>query len=151
MIKPAPGLSIEQQPEAVIVRLCLCDEARGEKDAGGDLDAGPMLAIWHVIRNRAMKRDGSLKAEVLRPMQFSGFNPEGGHREQMLLYWKSDPVSWTRADAVCDLAERGWTEDPTLGALNYYNPTTANPPWGRGHAGWKEGPTIGSHVFGWAA
>ena len=148
MIKPAPGLGINEQSEAIVVRLCLCDEARGEKDQGGDLDAGPMLAIWHVIRNRALKRDTSMKAEILRDKQFSGFNPDGGHRDQMLLYWKTDPAGWTRADAVCDIAERGWTNDPTDGSLNYYNPSIAQPVWGRGHPKWVEHVMIRNHCFG---
>lgn len=149
MIRPAPGLAPEQQSEKVVVRLCLADEARGEKDASGDLDALPMLAIWHVIRNRALARDTTMKAEVLRPWQFSGFNQQGGHREQMLHYWQNDATAWTRADAVCDLAEAGFTVDPTEGANHYYALSMKEPPkWGRGHPTWNETVVLGGHVFG---
>lgn len=147
-MRPAPGLPLENQSESIIVRICLVDEARGEKDHGGDLDAMPMAAIWWVIRNRANLHHSTPKAEVLKPKQFSGFNVEGGHRAQLLYYWQNDAIAWERADAVCDLCELGLVKDPTNGATHYYNPAHADPPWGRKHPGWQEHVVIRSHAFG---
>ena len=37
---------------------------------------------------------------------------------------------------------------PTFGSNHYYNPTIANPLWGRGSPHWEEHVVIGHHVFG---
>lgn|SRR5678809_1040350 len=152
MLRPDLDLPIEEQSEEVLCRVVLADEARGEKDLSGDLDAYPMLAVWCVVRNLARRRKSNMKTEILRPFAFSGFNVKGGHRDKLLRYPDTDLVAWTRADAVCDIAEqlnmRGLLVDPTGGADHYYNPAIVQPAWGRGHPEWVETIVIGSHVFG---
>lgn len=149
-MRPAPGLTIEQQTSAILLTMCLWAEARGERDAGGDLDARGMLAVGHVILNRAKKYGNAVSAVILGKAQFSSFNAMDPNRPKLLSAWKDDPVSWERADAVTDLLLGGDTKDPTLGSLNYYNPDVADPAWGRKSSTWDERVKIGRHVFGTA-
>lgn len=142
MTRPAPGLTLDQQSEAIIIRLLLWGEARGEPVIG-------KLAVLYVLHNRAMKRDTSLKAEALRPLQFSCFNAEDPNRGKMLNAWKDDPIQWAICDAVASAYENGVTTDPTKGADHYYVTRMKHPPeWGRGHKDWIECAEIGHHVFG---
>lgn len=151
-MRPLPGLTIEQQPVRVIARMCLVAEARGERDAERDLDGVCMLAIRWVIENRINQSAGDRLRDardvILQPKQFSSFNLNDVNRAHLLTFWREDPVSWERADAICDAFEAGLTKDPTLGSLNYYNPRIATPSWGRGHAGWDQRYARGNHVFG---
>ena len=147
MLKPVPGLQVDQQPEPVLLRMCGWAEARGEPRRG-------LLAVLHVIRNRALKADTTLAKEILRPWQFSAFNADEhtGQRRQMLEAHATDPRGWACVDAVCELFEQGCTGDPTEGATHYYVEKMENPPkWGRSHEGWQETRVIGLHVFGRAA
>jgi spore germination cell wall hydrolase CwlJ-like protein len=147
VVKPAPGLPIEQQSEPWIIRACVWAEARGETRRG-------QLAVLHVIRNRALHSDTTLKVQVLKPWQFSSFNAadQTGQRAAMLKAHETDPKDWAAIDAVCELFEQGSTEDPTEGARHYYVTDMPNPPkWGRGHPGWMEHCVLGAHVFGIAA
>ena len=142
MIKPAPGLKIEQQTEAWVLRACMWAEARGEPAVG-------RLAVAWTIRNRAVARDTSLKFEILKPWQFSSFNENDPNRELLLLAHKQDPAGWGAVDAIAELFENKATVDPTLGATHYYVLDMPNTPkWGRGHATWDETIVIGAHVFG---
>jgi N-acetylmuramoyl-L-alanine amidase len=124
--------------------MCLWAEARGEGPRG-------MLAVWWVLRNRAVRLTDSMKEEVLRPRQFSSFNADDPNRPLLLVACNTDPASWGAVDAVATLAEREDTLDPTNGATHYYNPAVCSPAWGRGSPGWKEHIVIGRHVFGVAA
>jgi N-acetylmuramoyl-L-alanine amidase len=142
--RPLDGAAIEEQPEPIVVRMCLWAEARGEGPEG-------MLAVWWVIRNRSVTRVRSMKEEVLRPKQFSSFNPDDPNRAKLLTAYLDDRAGWSTADAVATLAEKGRTLDPTTGATSYYNPSICQPAWGRGHPGWHEHTTIGNHTFGVAA
>ncbi len=145
MIRPAPGLTIEQQSEEVLLRACLWAEARGEPAVG-------RLAIAWVIKNRALHADSTMKAQILKPWQFSSFNQNDPNRELLLVAHKQDPGGWAAVDAICELFENRVTEDPTSGALNYYVEKMDKPPaWGRGYAGWMEHGVIGRHVFGIAS
>ena len=142
MIRPIPGMMIEQQPESWCLRACMWAEARGEPAVG-------RLAVAWVLRNRAMKRDTSIKHEVLRPWQFSSFNDNDPNRGLILMAHKQDPAGWGAVDGIAELFENKATVDPTLGASHYYVMDMANPPdWGRGHATWDETIVIGHHVFG---
>ncbi len=159
--RPLPGLTIEQQPERVVMALLLCGEARGEQDAGGRLESVAMAAVYWTVKNRRGRSrwvNLSLREIALQPWQFSCFNRNDPNREKLLDLWRTDPVSWERADTVCDLVETGYP-DPTGGATHY---CTANL-WGKAaQAGQRpqwyhvseisSGRTrktveIGSHVF----
>jgi cell wall hydrolase len=145
MIRPAPGLSIEQQPESIVARMLAYGEARGEGGVG-------ILAVLHVVLNRALRLDTTLKHEALRKRQFSCFNDEDPNRNNLLTADIRSPNAWAAVDAVCSIFEAGFTTDPTHGATHYYVEHMENPPaWGRGHAEWKETVVIGAHVFGVAA
>lgn len=145
MIRPAPGLSIEEQPEPIVLRMLAFGEARGEGGVG-------ILAVLHVVQNRALKLDTTLKHEALRKRQFSCFNDDDPNRTNLLAADIRSPNAWAAVDAVCSIFEAGLTTDPTEGASHYYVVHMDHPPaWGRGHAEWKETVVLGSHVFGVAA
>lgn len=141
MVTPTPGLPIEQQPEPVILRMCLWAEARGEPHIG-------KLAILYVLENRAVKRDTTMKAEVLRPKQFSSFNDDDPNRPLLLDAFHHDPSGWAACDAVCGLYECKGTLNPIGPATHYYNPSVVQPAWGRGSPSWFETGSEGHHVFG---
>lgn len=118
--RPLPG-TIEQQREGCVLAMLLCGEARGEQDAHGRLESVAMAAIYWTVRNRQRRprwRALSLREIALQPWQFSCFNGNDPNREKLLDLWKSDPVSWERADTVLDLCEAGFP-DPTGGATHY--------------------------------
>ncbi len=162
-MRPAPGLPIEQQPPGVVARLALCGEARGEQDAAGTLEAIAMAAVYWVGLNRiALRRNRgkSIGDVFLEPWQFSCFNTNDPNRAKLLDLWKTDPVSWERADTVADLAERGLLHDPTFGSTHYCTANLWGLPTPEGAAvQWfhaseiqagrtKEKARIGGHVFG---
>ena len=140
-LRPAPGVPIEEQPEAVVLRMLLWGEARGEGPFG-------MLAVLWVVSNRAVKADTTLKAQALKHRQFSCFNDDDPNRGKMLTAWRDDGSAWAASDAVCTLYERSATKDPTGGATHYYVLGQVAPAWGRGNANWNEKGIIGHHVFG---
>lgn len=142
MIRPVPGLRIEQQPVDVLSRMLVYGEARGEDPIG-------QIAVLHVARNRARARGTTLYHEILAPQQFSCFNADDPNRKKMLEAWIEDPQAWRVVDTTCFLVESGLTLDPTKGATHYYVVDMPNPPaWGRGNPYWNETATIGRHVFG---
>ena len=125
-MRPAPGLTIEQQDERVVRRLLLCGEARGEQDAEGTLEAAAMAAVVFLPKNRRSRPRWKVQSEreiMLAPWQFSCFNANDPNREKLLGLWQTDPISWERADTVADLFERGLLVDPTGNATHY---VTAN-------------------------
>ena len=144
MIRPVPGLMIEEQPEPWVVRACLWAEARGEPAIG-------KLGVLWVLHHRAIKRDTSLKAEVLRPRQFSSFNADDPNRAKLLTAYLNDVSMWAACDAVAELFESKATVDPTLGATHYYAHDVVTPAWGPGHPQWEHCIVLGRHTFGRAA
>jgi len=138
-LKPAPGLSIEQQPDDVVLAMCLYGEARGESALG-------KLAVAWVVKNRAVKNGTTFKQECLRPAQFSSFNLIDVNRARLLLAYKNDPSSWARCETIVELLP--YTTDPTHGADHYYAFDSVTPAWGRGNPAWLETTEIGAHVFG---
>lgn len=160
--RPAPGLMIEQQAEGVVQALLACGEARGEQDGGGRLESLAMAGVLWTPRNRARRprwRARSLREIILERWQFSCFNVNDPNRDKLLDLWKTDPVSWERADTLIDLLEEGLLMDPTGGATHYvrlemWNRAPLNP----AKVQWFEAPEIssgrtqelrrlGSHVF----
>jgi len=143
MSGPITGLPLEQQPADVLVRMCLWAEARGEGPLG-------MLAVWHVLQNRATQRDSTRGEEVLRPHQFSWTNPADPNYHKALTAYRDSPVTWAIADAVAALSERGLTRDPTNGADHYLNRSALDhqPSWSLPENGWHKTVQIGKHEFG---
>ncbi|MEY2849589.1 MAG: hypothetical protein RI885_2256 [Actinomycetota bacterium] len=159
MIHPDPEKLLEDQGAQILLRLLLWGEARGERDAGGDLDARGMLGVAWVAMNRSKDRSMTLPEVILQPWQFSCFNANDPNRASMLKAHELEPVAWSRADAVADLVEASLTIDPTKGASHY----VVEALWGRsGTAKWfgkieidagrtVELARIGHHVFARAA
>lgn len=139
-MRPAPGLSIEQQTEAVLKRIVLWGEARGEP-------VFTKLCILWVIKNRMTRKGTHWRDEILRPKAFSCFNHDDPNLPKLLIGFKLEPEAWVECEAVVDLFD--WTKDPTGGANHYYDLRMNPPPaWGRGHALWKEKLIAGDLVFG---
>lgn len=130
---------MEDQPEDFLIPAVLWGEARGESTLG-------KLAILWVIRNRAAKRSTSMKEEILRPRQFSSFNPGDPNQPRLLAAPGLDPRGWSACEMVAEVFPH--TLDITNGADHYYNFHVVAPPWGRGHAQWQERAVIGNHCFG---
>ena len=169
--RPLDSLTIEQQPEPVVLAMLLAGEARGEQDRSGRLESVAMLAVGWVAYNRAndtlhrwAKTPG---AAALQTWQFSCFNFSDPNRAKLLTLWKTDPGTWERADTVLDLLASGYATDPTGGATHYCTEAL----WGTDDAGrialgkrarWfsiqeiSAGRTVrlvqkGHHIFGRAA
>lgn len=139
-MRPAPGIQIESQPEAVLLAITLWGEARNQGPLG-------MLAVAHVIMNRAA--DVSVRSVILKPLQFSCLNHNDPNRGKLLDAYKLEPEAWGQASAVSELVLSGRTKDPTDGAVNYltknlYNSSGA-PEWAKNM---KVTAEIGAHVFG---
>lgn len=144
-LRPAPGLPIEQQSEAIVARMLAYGEARGEGGIG-------MLAVLHVVHNRALHADTSFKYEALKKWQFSTFNDNDPNRDKLLTAYATEPASWAVVDAICAVFEAGYTTDPTKGARHYFVENMPNPPkWGPGHPDWIDTVILGRHRFGIAA
>jgi spore germination cell wall hydrolase CwlJ-like protein len=143
MIKPVPGLTIEQQPEPVVRRMVLYGEARNQEPIG-------QLAILNVIATLASEKSADQKTIILHPYRFSSLNAGDPNRALLLDAYAREPKTWAVIDTVCSLFESGFTIDPTHGANHYYNPKACDPQpkWGRGSPDWQETAIIGDHVFG---
>lgn len=132
---------IVPQDQRELLALTLDAEAGGEGYDG-------MLAAGSVIANRA-KTDGyggDISEVIMKPGQFSAWNSVTGYAngEGGLDMASRNPSK--DAYAVADSILSGKYEDPTGGATHYYNPSVANPKWGRDAGGnWER---IGNHVFG---
>ena len=145
MIRPAPGLTIEEQPEPVVLRMLAWGEARNQ---GGE---GIAAVLW-VVRNRALKSGRTYKMEALRHLQFSCFNENDPNRDKLLTAWLTDGRGWSNVDHIAELFEGGHLNDPTLGSTHYYVASMTNPPrWGSPEHGWQHRARIGAHEFGVAA
>ena len=116
-------------------------EARGETWLG-------KVQVAIVILNRVKAGKKSLSGVILAPYQFSWTMDSDPNRVKVFDAWQKDPTGWQRADIIAWLASHGLTVDPTHGSRNYYNPSTAQPAWGRGHPKWVEKAALGHHIFG---
>lgn len=151
-MKPVPGLAIEQQPNDVVLTMCLWGEARGEPNDG-------VSAVAWVIKNRALSRDLTVKEVCLQPRQFSCFNSNDPNRSKMLDAWEKDPYNWNRVHSIGQEVIRGEVPDPTLGASHYVTASLwATDDSGRKKYRWfsqqaidagitVETARIGNHVF----
>lgn len=111
-------------------------------EAGGEPPEG-QLAVANVVLNR-LRRGGygnDVGAVVLRPHQFEAWSDP----QKMMSYSPSSP-EYSRAQAAIDEALLG--NDPTQGAVNFYNPAL-QAELGRPNPTWAKGPgeRIGNHVF----
>lgn len=101
-------------------------------------------AVAHVLVNRLKaKKYGKTLAEIcLRDRQFSGWNNKDPNRIRLARAQDSDvkPYEQYLRDAI-----EGKTQDPTGGALYYFNPKLASPKWDFSKL--RKLKQIGSHLF----
>mgnify|MGYP000491038401 CR=1 FL=1 len=140
MIRPVPGVALNDQPERVLTRICAWAEAQGEPAYG-------VIAVLCVIARRAKTKNQPIRDVILAHKQFSWTLDPDYIRRAMAAHYK-EAESWSRIDALVEAWEQGVTTDPSGGADHYYNPAVAKPVWGLGHPQWKSTVTIGHHLFG---
>jgi N-acetylmuramoyl-L-alanine amidase len=112
-------------------------EAEGESYQG-------KLAVAHVIRNRMAAlhfSDGTVSGTVLRDRQFSSWNNGAPNRIRSV---RLDDATQIGMDCWRAWAESSAGDDPSLGAISYYNPKLVTPPWA---ADFVETVVIGNHRF----
>lgn len=120
-----------------------------QAEAGNQSQVG-MLGVGSVIMNR-LRNPGfgnSLREVILKPGQFSPWNSytgfAGGAQGQDMMNLQPSQMAYAVADQIL----AGNYNDPTKGALNFYNPALSNPSWGQSAGGnWMQ---IGDHLFGTA-
>ena len=83
-MRPVPGLTVAEQPEAVLLPMVLWGEARGESNF-------TKLCILWVIKNRTARRHSTMMEEILRPKQFSSFNHDDPNLAKLLIGYKIEP------------------------------------------------------------
>jgi len=115
-------------------------EARGEGEEG-------MNAVAHVIKNRVKsgKYGQGVKGVTRKPWQFSAWNKKDPNREKILGLRPGEDDIFDEAIKVAENVLGGKTEDPTQGALHYYNPDVVNARWDRNKKAKKI--KIGNHLF----
>lgn len=152
---PVPGLTIENQPDDVLHAMLVWGEARGESREG-------KLAVAYVAVNRALKWERRLASVILRPWQFSCFNPNDPNREKLLHPEQHGSLAtWEECWLLAEAARGRLEPDPSHGATHY----TVVSLWGSeavtagGKFLWysaealrrkvtRETARIGNHVFG---
>lgn len=111
-------------------------------------------SVAHNILNRyySGRYGSSITGVIMSRGQYSMWNDvtgyaggRGGNSASVIA--RTSQSRYEQAESVVNEALAGG-KDPTGGALNYYNPSTASPSWGRGSPGWSETTEIGGHAFG---
>lgn len=127
----------DEIPGIYLSALCGWREGRGESSDG-------WRGILHVINNRR-NRPGwwgsDLASVVLKPYQFSSFNPGDPNADQI------PPANDPGFSQILSLTAKvmsGQDEDLTGGATYYYNPKLAAPDWAKTLT---QTAIIGNHVF----
>ena len=151
---------LDKLNELELLTLVIFGEARG-------LDHCGRLAVGCVVRNRVMKNKTNYKIEILKPYQFSCFNPGDPNRELLERIAKKieclkeeqnilTEEIFNRLDKTllgegalydcytCALAVMKGCQDITTGATHYIATYWAMPEWIKGMRMTK---IIGQHVF----
>lgn len=144
--------------ELELLTLVIFGEARG-------LDHCGRLAVGCVVRNRVIKNNTNYKIEILKPYQFSCFNPGDPNRElleriaEKIVEYKQNMLTeeiFNRLDKTilgegalfdcytCALAVTKGCQDITMGATHYIAIYCAMPRWIRGMRVTK---VINKHIF----
>lgn len=123
---PDLNQSLHQQKELTLLTMCIWGEARG-------CSSEAQRAVGFVIRNRLARRQArfgmSWREVLLKPCQFSTFNPEGGQLERLFRPLANDSEqAWKSCYASALIAYEELYEDPSRNALFYYSGHTA-PVW----------------------
>jgi len=118
-----------------------------QAEAGNQGPVG-MMSVGSVIMNRLKNPayGSDLHQVILQPGQFSAWNNYTGYADGVGGLNMNEITPSQQAYMVADQILDGNYNDPTGGALHYYNPNEANPAWGQRSGGqWKK---IGDHLFG---
>ena len=122
--------------------------ARTLEAEAGNQGALGMMSVGSVIMNRLKNPayGSDIHSVILQPGQFSVWNKATGHAGGSQGRDMSSVIPSETAFMVTDqLLDQNYN-DPTGGATHFYNPSLANPSWGKTAGGeWK---TIGDHIFG---
>lgn len=110
-------------------------ESRGEPLAG-------QVAVASVVLNRVTASGDPIREVILRPKQFSCFNPGDPNRDKLLA---PSGVQWNVALLIGELALDGLLLDPTEGATHYHAVWMGRKPKWAGSL--TEVGRLGSHVF----
>jgi N-acetylmuramoyl-L-alanine amidase len=119
-VNPVPYAHLS---ELELLALCVWREARGEGLLG-------KRGVAHVIQNRAAHPrwwgGPSLHSVILKPWQFSSFNPGDANAEK----WPGDCNPWfVDCEEICQAVLRGADEDITGGATSYHDISIPPPAW----------------------
>jgi len=151
---------LDKLNELELLTLVIFGEARG-------LDHCGRLAVGCVVRNRVIKNNTNYKIEILKPYQFSCFNPGDPNRELLERIAKKieclkeeqnilTEEIFNRLDKTllgegalfdcytCALAVMKGCQDITTGATHYIAIYCAMPEWVKGMRMTK---VIGQHIF----
>ena len=111
------AVNLEASYDLIMAALTIWREARGEPLEG-------KTAIWNVLKNRlASKRWGKTMPRVVTARwQFSSFNEGDPNATKFPL---PEDTSWQECLAIVS----GNGPDITQGAMFYFDPNKANPPW----------------------
>lgn len=124
--------------------LCVWREAMGEKQVGM---LGVAWVMWNRLQNKF--RGAETMHDVVEDKeQFSSMTHLG---DPMTVEWptgKQPPANlaaWVQAQReITAVFNAGQSQDPTNGAMYYFNPRVVKPEWA---AGLKLVATIGNHEF----
>lgn len=123
-----PDLSqgLHQQKELTLLTMCIWGEARGCSSVA-------QRAVGFVVRNRVECRPArfgvSWREVLLKPCQFSTFNPESGGLERLFHPLENDSEqTWKSCYASALIAYEELYDDPSHKALFYYSGHSA-PVW----------------------
>jgi hypothetical protein len=111
--------------DEVLLARMIYGEARNCSDS-------EKAAVAYTAVNRAndgKKWNGTtLREAILKPKQYSCFNPEDPNRASLMDPMKHEPEAFERCLAVARGVLSGDIKDP-VGATHYFNPDAANPSW----------------------
>lgn len=113
---PDIEISIENQNELTLLAMCVWGEARNQTPEG-------MLAVAYVVCNRAknkIKWEGeNVRDVILKPWQFSVFNPNDPNRAKLLSGPYKNSKVWRDCFCAAFCAVSELEPDPTCGADHY--------------------------------
>jgi len=123
---PDLGQGLHQQKELTLLTMCIWGEARGCSNAA-------QRAVGFVVRNRIARHSARFgldwRGVLLKPCQFSTFNPEVGQLEHLFHPLENDSEqAWKSCYASALIAYEDLYDDPSGDALFYYSGNSA-PVW----------------------
>ncbi|MBI4463394.1 MAG: cell wall hydrolase [Acidobacteria bacterium] len=134
---PDPNKSLVQQTPEILLAICLFGEARGEDDATRRAVAQVVLnRAWHPHRVFGSRADAGLEENlrrvILKPRQFSCFNPEDPNYVKLLrpLDYEA-PAVWGACLRCAEqaLAEASQPDTITDNSDHYLDNSLQPPPW----------------------